>query len=268
MNLSAMSDETTTSEPPESPKQIDLDGLFILTPKDDGTFTAHFGKFTAHRERAFRMGLSFEGLDLLQTLVFFASDPARMFEAIPDIPIPAEDEDGQTNIHEIFATGKNAKAHVDFVAICVVSPFVELFGDDLKISIDPTQTGQARSKARKEISKRFGRILESIEKAGDTPRHGSAAKASLTLPDGAVVEMPAPWLLLYVARDIVQATSALPSKGKIRLAFESRHPSLSGLSERKWNELWAITGLSGLSQGDPWAIEAEKRTARARTKKR
>ncbi len=257
-----MADETDSQQPREAPKRIDLNGLFTLHRQHDGTYRAEFGKLTVHRERALWMGLSCEALDLVQTLVFFASEPERMFEAIPEIPSPIQDDEGRTNINDIYATGKHAKTHLDFVATCVVSPFVKLFGDELKVFINPNLPGPERSKARKQISKRFERILESIEKRRETPRHGSTAVAPFRFPDGTVVEMPAPWLLLYVARDLVQAIGRLPTKGALRWAFEDNFPTLKGLSERKWSQIWNTAGLTELAEVEAWEVIKAKRRAR------
>lgn len=250
-------------------EKIDLDGLFTLHPMPDGSFRAEFGRYTKHREAALQLGLDVPELDLLKALIFFACEPQRMHASIPHPPEPVQTISGDSNIEEIYEVGRNAKAHVDFLFSSVVSPFQAVFGNEIKILMNPDEPAPDRERAMKLMNKQFSRILGAFYHRSEFPKHGLSAQGTLTLADGSIRKMPAAWLLLYVARDLVQASRHLPSKGGLRWAFEDRYPELKKLSDRKWSDLWNITGLSGLDEVKPWEVIKKKKLEkmRARTKK-
>ena len=71
ITLSFMSETDLHTAPDNTPREIDLDGLFWLCLQTDGTYRAEFGKVTAPRELALRWKLQPESFEL-----------ARAFHAI------------------------------------------------------------------------------------------------------------------------------------------------------------------------------------------
>lgn len=260
-----MSEPAPDREPTAQPEEIDLNGLFTLYRRADGTFQVEYGKLTATRELNLRWKLHPSEGELAFALLTIAVG-SEIFIPNWEIPAPRFGILGPSNLAQVHRLATKSKAHAVFLGL-ILNKFSESIGAELAIVADHSQTPKAVKTAREKIEKKVSKALEAISLRSERKAHGSAATVEVTLDTGETREAVLPWIALEIARQLVAEKRRLPAKGEIQLAIGERYPELRGLGKTTWRNTWKDCGLASLHQGERWEFEERKRAVNAKTKK-
>ena len=122
--------------------------------------------------------------------------------------------------------------------------FSSALGSDVRVLADSQAKAAERLAARKSALRVFKTALDALEKRGRRPVHKSSAHHKYTAGDGLPREMPAAWVAIEVAREMVEANHELPDKRDVRQRVEK----LLGrtLTDQSWTTIFADAGLEDL----------------------
>jgi hypothetical protein len=260
-----MSDSAPETESAQPPERIDLDGLFTLYKRADGTLQVEYGKQTAPLELGLRWKLPPSESKLALSLLFLSSGLEELFSDV-ELPAPRFGILGASNMGEVYRVADKLKGRALTMGV-ILKHLSDSIGTELAIVADDSESPKAVKEAKGRIEKKVSKALDALSQRSERTAHGSATTAKVNLDTGETREAVLPWITLEIARQLVGETQQLPTKGEIQLAIEERYPELRGLGKTKWRNTWNECGLSTLDQGEPWELEERKRAMRSRTKK-
>lgn len=224
------------------PKGEDLGGLFTLYTEPDGSTRAEFGSKTeplAHR-------LAWK-LDESESSLAWALALLTVFPEMKTITDP------------------------EFLKL-PLAMLKESMGADLEILTNTETSAAEKKKARSALKKRFETTLDTLEKKSARPPHGSAATLAVVLPSGQSRLEPLALVALKVARQLVEATRTLPTKGDVQEAVESRFSEAKDFERGTWSKAFKEAGLDDLRERGKFqtrpSINKERQNAREQAREK
>jgi hypothetical protein len=252
---------------PNQDQNTNLKGLFRIEIDADGKAVADFTTITAQIELCLRWSLLTDEDKLVRSLLLL-SIGSTAFRPI-QIPEPKIQPMGHSNVLAVSRAARSQKKIAELIEKTVLTPLRESLGKEIGILVDSTNSKKRRNAARKALSAKLNHALDALEKKQDRQPHGNASVIDCRFEGGLIRSMPAAWVALHVAKEMVEKNRSLPSKGLLRLQLYQQYPDTLKISNRKWALLWKEAGLQDLPRSASWELEELKRAAakRKRTKK-
>lgn len=240
--------------------------LFDLYENPDGTFRAELGPRTLRRSHALHWKLSpIEG-DLARAMIALTVLPGSIMEI--DIPEPKDMLPfGSSNIFEIHRAAKQVQAMADMLNKGIIAPLHTILGKEVECLADPKNTPAQRKKAKRALQQRIQKALDAIEKKGDRKAHGNTVAIEARFESGKTRKMPLAWAVIQIARELVESTQDLPTKGEVQRRVETAFPDADGLSEAKWRQAWKDAALDSLPHDEAWTLSRARQRKSTRAKK-
>jgi hypothetical protein len=258
--------KTILSEARETPLKT-WPGLFDLYQNSDGTFRAELGPVTSRRSRDLYWKVTTVEGGLAAALIALSATPPSDFEK--DIPEPKFTAPfGSSNIFEIHRAANLAKALTGILKHLIIAPLSSSLGKEIECLADPTNTPAQRTKAKQTLQQRFEKALNAIEKKGDRKAHGNTAAVEALFESGKTRKMPLAWAAIQIARELVESTQGLPTKGEVQRRVEAVFPDANGLSEAKWRQAWKDAALDSLPHDEAWTLPRARQRKSTRRKNR
>lgn len=240
-------------------------GLFDLYLNADGSFRAELGSKTAPRSLSLNWKVSPEEGGLAKALIFLSVGlPSLEF---PDIPSPLQFVPfGGSNMVEMHHAAMRLKGVSEVITAAITKPLSAAFEKEVTILADINTPQAKRAKAKRTLLRRFQNALEGIEKKAEHRAHGNTAAVECLLVSGETQRMPLAWVAIQCARELVESTQRLPTKGEVQRVVEARFPNeAAGLAENTWRQVWKDAALDSLSKGEAWRLPPKKRTSKRTT---
>jgi hypothetical protein len=239
-------------------------GMFDLYQNPDGAYRAELGNKTAPREVRLRWKIDAVEWELAKALILLSGEMPTISY---DIPAPKSlIPFGGSNIIEVHAAAQKVKANANMLSMFIIDPLRTSLADEVKRLADPVSTQAQRTKAKRTLQQRFIKALDAIEKKGDRKAHGNTAAIECHFENGKTRKMPLAWAAIQIARELVESTQNLPTKGEVQRRLESLFPDSKGLSEAKWRQAWKDAALDSLPHDEAWTLPRARQRKSTRTK--